>query len=62
LGIDFNKFALSMERYANTAGASIPVTLDLLYKSGKLKNNQLVLLTTIGSGWVWGSGLIKWSK
>lgn len=62
LDIDFNKFALSMDRYANTAGASIPVTLDLLYKSGKLKNNQLVLLTTIGSGWVWGSGLIKWLK
>lgn len=52
LGIDFNKFALSMDRYANTAGASIPITLDLLYKSGKLMNNQLVLLTTIGSEWV----------
>lgn len=62
LDVDFSKFALTMDRYANTAGASIPVTLDDLYKQNKLNNGDLLLLTTIGSGWVWGSGLIKWSK
>lgn len=62
LGIDFDKFAISMDVYANTAGASIPITLDKIYKEGKIKNNQLLLFTTIGSGWVWGSGLIKWTK
>jgi 3-oxoacyl-[acyl-carrier-protein] synthase-3 len=60
LEVDFNKFALSMDVFANTAGASIPITLDKIYREGKIKNNQLLLLTTIGSGWVWGSGLIKW--
>lgn len=62
LGIDFNKFALTMDVYANTAGASIPITLHKLYKEKKLNNGDLLLLTTIGSGWVWGSGLLKWSK
>lgn len=62
LGIDFSKFALTMDRYANTAGASIPITLDDLYKKNKLVKGDLLLLTTLGSGWVWGSGLIKWSK
>jgi len=62
LDIDFNKFALSMNIYGNTAGASIPITLDKIYKEGKIKKNQLLLFTTIGSGLTWGSGLIKWSK
>jgi len=62
LNLDFSKFGLSMYLYANTAGASIPVTLDILYKENKIKNNDILLLTTIGSGWVWGSGLIKWTK
>jgi 3-oxoacyl-[acyl-carrier-protein] synthase-3 len=62
LDVDFSKFGTSMEEYANTAGASIPVTLDKLYKQNKFKTGDLLLLTTIGSGWVWGSGLIKWSK
>jgi len=62
LEVDFSKFALSMDVFANTAGASIPITLDLLYKKNKLNYNELLLLTTIGSGWVWGSGIIKWKK
>jgi 3-oxoacyl-[acyl-carrier-protein] synthase-3 len=62
LDVDFSKFGTSMEEYANTAGASIPVTLDKLYKQNKFKTGDLLLLTTIGSGWVWGSGLIKWTK
>ena len=62
LDVDFSKFGTSMEEYANTAGASIPVTLDKLYKQNKFKTIDLLLLTTIGSGWVWGSGLIKWTK
>ena len=62
LDIDFSKFALTMDKYANTAGASIPITLDDLYKKNKLNKGDLLLLTTLGSGWVWGSGLIKWVK
>lgn len=62
LDIDFSKFGTSMGEYANTAGASIPITLDKLYKENKFKTGDLLLLTTIGSGWVWGSGLIKWTK
>lgn len=62
LNINFSKFYLSMDRYANTAGASIPVTLDKVYKENKLNKNDIILFTSIGSGWVWGSALIKWTK
>ena len=62
LDFDFSKFGLTMDKYANTAGASIPITMDDMYKNNKLNTGDLLLLTTIGSGWVWGSGLIKWIK
>ena len=62
LDIDFSKFATSMGEFANTAGASIPITLSKIYNEGRLKKGDLLLLTSIGSGWVWGSGLIKWTK
>ena len=62
LNVDFSKFGTSMGEYANTAGASIPITLDKLYRQNKFKNGDLLLLTAIGSGWVWGSGFIKWKK
>ena len=62
LDFDFSKFGLTMDKYANTAGASIPITMDDMYKNNKLNTGDLLLLTTIGSGWVWGSGLIKWTK
>jgi 3-oxoacyl-[acyl-carrier-protein] synthase-3 len=62
LDVPFSKFALTMDKYANTAGASIPITLNKLYDENKLKKNDTLLLTTIGSGWVWGSGIIKWTK
>lgn len=62
VGVPFHKVITSMGEYANTAGASIPVTLNKVYKEGKLQNGNILLLTSIGSGWVWGSGLIKWKK
>ena len=51
-----------MDRYANTAAASIPIALDTLVKSGKLVDGDNILLASIGSGWTWGAGLIKWKK
>lgn len=62
IGIDFEKVATSMELYANTAGASIPITMDLLYRNNKIKNNDLLLFAAVGSGWTWGSAILRWRK
>ena len=62
LNLNFNIFGLTMDKYANTAGASIPITMDDMYKKGKFKKGDNLLLTAIGSGWVWGSGIISWTK
>jgi len=62
IDVPFEKFGITMDKYANTAGASIPITMDDMYKNNKFKKGDLLLLTAIGSGWVWGSGVIKWTK
>lgn len=62
IGLDFNKVLKSMDVYANTAGASIPVTLDRFYKKGFFKKGDLILMAAVGSGWTWGSCVIEWSK
>ena len=62
VGLPFEKVVTVMDRYANTAAASIPIALDTLVKSGKLVDGDNILLASIGSGWTWGAGLIKWKK
>ena len=61
IGIPFAKVSKTMNKYANTAGASIPVTLCDSYEKGKLKKGDLVLFTAVGSGWTWGSAVMRWS-
>lgn len=51
-----------MDKYANIAGASIPIVLDDIYQKGLLKTNQNLLLTAIGSGWAWGSIIINYDN
>ena len=62
LNLPFEKVATSMQVYANTAGASIPVTMDMLYHQNKIKNNDLLVFAAVGSGWTWGSAIIRWNK
>jgi 3-oxoacyl-[acyl-carrier-protein] synthase-3 len=58
----FDKVITVMDKYANTAAASIPIALDDAVKSGKIHNGDLLILCSVGSGWTWGAGVIKWEK
>lgn len=48
-----------MGKYANIAGASIPIVLDDINQQSLIKQDQKLLLTAIGSGWAWGSAIIQ---
>ena len=61
IGLSFDKIARTMHKYANTAGASIPVTLCDAFEQGRLKKGDLILFTAVGSGWTWGSAIIRWA-
>lgn len=60
LNIPLTKFKIIMDKYANIAGASIPIALDEATKSSEIKKDSLILLTSIGAGWTWGSILISY--
>ncbi len=60
LGLPSEKMFMNIDKYGNTAGASIPIALDELYHSGRLKRGDLVVFTACGGGLTSGSCLIKW--
>jgi len=62
LNIPNNKVMFNMYNYANTASASIPMALDVLYRKGNLKNNDILVMPAVGSGWTWGVSIIKYKQ
>jgi len=62
LGFPMSKVKTVMDRYANIAGASVPIALDDAVKNGEIKKGDIIVLTAIGSGWTWGSTILQWVK
>ena len=62
--LDFpvEKIVFNMTKFANTAGASIPMALDSLYKNDKLKDGNIIVMPAIGSGWTFGVSILKYTK
>ena len=56
LGIPDNKLKRNIQTHANTAGATVPSILDLVFS--EIKENQLVCLVSFGSGWTWSVALV----
>jgi len=59
LGIPVEKVIRNISRFGNTTAASIPIALDEARKEGKIKKGDTVVLTAFGSGYTWGSAIIK---
>jgi 3-oxoacyl-[acyl-carrier-protein] synthase-3 len=50
----------NIQRYGNTTAATIPIALDECARAGRLAPGDLVALTAFGSGFVWGSVVLRW--
>ena len=50
----------NMMRYGNTTAGSIPIAMTEAWEAGKIKSGDLVVLAAFGSGFTWGSALIRW--
>lgn len=62
LEIPMSKVKTVMDKYANIAGASIPIALDDAVKNGEIKKGDTIIFTAVGSGWTWGSTILKWVR
>lgn len=47
-------------KYGNTTAASIPIALTEAWEAGKVNDGDLVVLAAFGSGFTWGSVIIRW--
>jgi 3-oxoacyl-[acyl-carrier-protein] synthase-3 len=50
----------NIQRYGNTTAASIPIALTEAWEEGRIKEGDLVVLAAFGSGFTWGSAMIRW--
>jgi 3-oxoacyl-[acyl-carrier-protein] synthase-3 len=50
----------NIDKFGNTTAASIPIALCEAWEMGKIKDGDLVCLAAFGSGFTWGSALLRW--
>lgn len=60
LGIPPEKTASNIERYGNCSAASIPMLLDECVRAGRVRPGDRVAFAGFGSGFTWGSALLRW--
>jgi 3-oxoacyl-[acyl-carrier-protein] synthase III len=61
LGIPDDRVVIDVDHYGNTSSGSIPLALADARAEGRLQPGRLVLMTGMGAGLTWGSGLIEWT-
>jgi 3-oxoacyl-[acyl-carrier-protein] synthase-3 len=61
LGIPMERAVVDVEEVGNTSAASIPIALDRAWRGGRVREGDLILLTSFGAGLAWGANLIRWT-
>ncbi|HPC73609.1 MAG TPA: ketoacyl-ACP synthase III [Syntrophales bacterium] len=59
LGIPREKFFVNLDRYGNTASASVLIGLDEAIHEGRLMPGDLAVIAAFGGGLSWGANLIR---
>ncbi|SCE77577.1 3-oxoacyl-ACP synthase III family protein [Micromonospora mirobrigensis] len=60
LGMPREKVPTTVERYGNTAAASVPITLDEAVAAGRLRRGDIVVLAAVGGGMTAGTVVLRW--
>lgn len=60
LGIPESKVFNTIEKYANTTAATIPIGMHDAIQAGKLKPGMVVASAAFGSGFTWGSMIFRY--
>ena len=60
IGIGPDRVHNNIQKYGNTTAATIPLCLSEARAEGKVKAGDLVCLVAFGSGFTWGSVLMRW--
>ncbi len=60
LGLRDDQVFNNIQKYGNTTAASIPIAMSEAFEQGKIKDGDLICLAAFGSGFTWGSVLLRW--
>ena len=60
LSLPLEQVVVTVDDHANTSAASIPLALNEAVKDGRIKEDQVLLLEAFGSGFTWGSVLLRY--
>lgn len=60
LKIPIEKYYFNLMEYANTSSASIPIALNEMYETDKIKRGDRLLLVGFGAGLTYGGTIIRW--
>jgi 3-oxoacyl-[acyl-carrier-protein] synthase-3 len=60
LGLPEEKVVSNIDRYGNTTAATIPIALAEVVRDGRLHRGDLLCMVAFGSGFTWGSALVRW--
>ena len=58
--IPLDRVMINIDKYGNTTAGTIPIALNEAVESNLITNGDYILLAAFGSGFTWGSILIKW--
>ena len=50
----------NIHKYGNTTAASIPICISEALDAGKINRGDIIVCAAFGSGFLWGSNIIKW--
>ena len=54
------KFPMNLQNYGNTSSASIPILLNELDQSKRLKTGDRIVMAGFGGGLTWGASSAEW--
>ena len=61
LGLPMDKTFTNLQRYGNTAGASVPIALREAVDGGLVNSGDLIVTAAFGGGLAWGANAFVWT-
>jgi len=61
VGLEDHQVGVTIDRFGNTTSASIPSCLRVALEEGRLQEGSLVVATSFGAGFTWGSVIMRWN-
>lgn len=62
LKLPVEKMAKTVHKYGNTSSASIPIAMVDAYETGKIKDDDVLVLVGFGGGLTWGAIALRWGR